>query len=332
MLKVVENAVAIRRFERQFLRSLKPHASATIPVRLGHPGASEQGKVVWSEGLQIWSFARKVEGLRYWHAFGIGRPAPGATVAITCEVNFPLCGIDRRTGGAFAADPEGRVFVVHRGKLGGARKGVGKSLFESRYRGVWEVIDDGDGQSTVAVIGSLASPRFSRQLAQFVHKIAQLKEEAIERSTQTEIAFDEPTLREVLIGDPFPAAVPEQSAGCDQGLVIRDLAAALAARGLKVGNSDLWDLAARDRSGSVLALFQVRCDTDLAGLLASAGRLLLEAPALPSARLCLVTPAPLAGDLADRLKAAGVEGLPYRWEGDKSVFPGLEAFLTGARC
>jgi len=82
-----------------------------------------------------------------------------------------LAQIDRKTGGAFAEDHWGNVFVIHRGKIGGGKKGVGKSLFEQNYRGVWSLMEDGNSISEVAVIGNLKSGRFAPQAAQFVKKI-----------------------------------------------------------------------------------------------------------------------------------------------------------------
>ncbi len=104
MLKVVADESAIRRYQRQFVKTLRTPAEEMIPVKLGHPGASEKAKVAWSERLGIWFFSRKLPGSRYWNGFGIGRPEGGGNVAITCEINFPFYGIDRRTGGAFAQD------------------------------------------------------------------------------------------------------------------------------------------------------------------------------------------------------------------------------------
>jgi hypothetical protein len=224
MLKVVENEPAIRKYQRQFVRALKPIAEETIPVKLGHLGASEKVKVSWSERLGIWFFSRKVAGTRYWNAFGVGRPEVGAAIAITCEINFPLCGIDRRTGGAFAQDRAGQVFVVHRGKLGGGRKGIGKSLFEDRYRGVWEIMDDGGEETPVAVIGQINSPRLARAIAQFIRKISWIKEKASTRSSQTELTFDELRVREELIGARHCEPEREPGAECDRGLIVRDLA------------------------------------------------------------------------------------------------------------
>ena len=91
----------------------------------------------------------------------LGLPDGTSALPITCEINVPVAGIDRKLGGAFARNRDGRTFVVHRGLIGGAKKGVGKSLFASRFRGVWSALEEGRAVTPVAVIGELASPRFA---------------------------------------------------------------------------------------------------------------------------------------------------------------------------
>jgi hypothetical protein len=328
MLKVVENEPVIRRYQRHFTRGFKPLTDEVIPVELGHPGASVRAKVSWSERLGIWFFSRKVADHRYWHAFGVGRPEGGAHIPITCEINFPLCGIDRRTGGAFAEDGSGRVFVVHRGKLGGGRKGVGKELFENHYRGAWETMDDGGEETPIAVIGVLNSPRFARQIAQFVRKIARIKEAAAARSAQAELKFDELSLHEELIGAPCPDQERETGAECDHGLIVRDLAEALQGRNLRTGNDDCRDLLVMNREGRIRALFQVRTDMSLAGIHAGATQLLLNGLSLSGDPLLLLAlPRAPEEDLREKLKRLNIDLLIYGWEGDRAVFPGLTALL-----
>jgi len=328
MLKVVENEAAIRRYQRQFARALRTAAREQVPVKLGHPGASEKAKVAWSEELGIWSFSRKLAGSRYWNAFGVGRPAGGDSIAITCEINFPLYGIDRRTGGAFAQDRAGRVFLVHRGKLGGGRRGVGKSLFENHYRGLWEVMDDGGEETPVAIIGVLQSPRFARQIAQFVRKIARIKEGALARSSQVEIGFDEPALQEELIGERFSETQRETGAECDHGLIVQDLADALKGQGRRTGNDPCRDLLVQDPRGRIRAVFQIRTDMTLSGLHAAATRLLLNGLSLPeSPLLVLVLPSVPESALLEKLRRLNIELLPYAWQGDQAAFPELAALL-----
>ena len=328
MLKVVENEPAVRRYQRKFVGSFKPLTDEVIPVELGHPGASVRAKVAWSNRLGIWSFSRKIADHRYWHAFGVGRPEGGTRIPITCEINFPLCGIDRRTGGAFAEDGAGRVLVVHRGKLGGGRKGVGKGLFENQYRGAWEVMDDGGEETSIAVIGVLNSPRFARQIAQFVRKIARIKETASARSAQAEFRFDELTLREELIGDRFREQERETGAECDHGLIVRDLAEALRGWNLRTGNDGCRDLLVMNREDRIRAVFQVRTEMALSGIHAGATQLLLNGLSLPGDPLLLLAlPRPPEEPLREKLKRLNIDLLIYGWEGDRAVFPGLAGIL-----
>lgn len=328
MLKVIENEPAISKYQRQFIRAFRSQATETFSVTLGHPGASVKAKVAWSESLGIWFFSRKVAGSRYWNAFGIGRPVGGAAIAITCEINFPLCGIDRRTGGGFAQDRAGRILVVHRGRLGGGRKGIGKALFESRYRGVWETMDDGGEESSVAVIGQIESPRLARQITEFIGKIARIKEMASARSSQTELTFGELCLREELIGARYCEPERETGAECDRGLIVRDLAEALKKQGLRTGNDDHRELMVMDRENRILAIFQILTDMTASHLYARAMQLLLNAPTPPETpRLILVLPGNPDNTLREQFQRLGIKILTYVWQETGAVFPELDDFL-----
>jgi hypothetical protein len=328
MLKVVENEPAVRKYQRRFVGALKAATAETIPVRLGHPGASEKATVSWSERLGIWFFSRKVAGTRYWNAFGVGRPESGTAIAITCEINFPLFGIDRRTGGAFAQNRAGQTFVVHRGKLGGGRRGIGKSLFEESYRGVWELMDDGGEATPVAVIGAIDSPRLARQTAQFIRKIAQIKEKAATRSSQTELTLGELCLREELIGERHCEPQRDTGTECDRGLIVRDLAEALKKCGLRTGNDDHRELLVMGRENRILAIFQILTETTPAGLNAGAIQLLLNGSTTSDKpRLLLALPGTPDDDLREKLGRLGIGLLIYAWRGNSAIFPDLDGLL-----
>ena len=328
MLKVVENEAAIRRYQRHFVRGFRPLVSKVIPVELGHPGASVRVKVGWSEHLGIWIYSRKIADHRYWNAFGVGRPESGSRTAITCEINFPLCGIDRRTGGVFAEDGPGRVFVVHRGKLGGGRRGVGKGLFENHYRGVWQVMADGDEETPVALVGVLDSPRFARQIAQFVTKIVRIKETA-SISQQGELGLETLSLREELVGELRRPWERETGTACDRGLVIRDLSDAIRAKGFGTGNDGSRDLLVMNRKGSIRAVFQVRTEVSMSGILAGAMQLLIHNPDLPeNALLILALPRAPEEGLREKLGRLNIGLMVYGWQGDRALFPDLPALLS----
>jgi len=175
MLKVITDRTAIKKYSGQFNKKFRPFVDQEMKIKIGHQGASFPARVLWSTELDMWKFSKVVKDVRYWNAFGIGKPGTAGILSIASEINFPWAQIDRKTGGAFAEDHWGNVFVIHRGKIGGGKKGVGKSLFEQNYRGVWSLMEDGDAISQVAVIGNLKSDRFALQTAQFVKKIEILK-------------------------------------------------------------------------------------------------------------------------------------------------------------
>ncbi len=327
MLKILEDEAAIRRGQRQFTRSFKPFADEKITVKIGHPGASFRAGVLWSERLGIWFFSRKMSQDRYWNVFGIGRPKEGIDPSIACEINFPLQGIDRKTGGALAEDREGRIFVVHRGKIGGGRKGIGKTLFEDRYRGVWVRAQDGDEETTVALIGAPASSRFARKVMQFVRKIDSMKAAAASsRRRQMEIAFSEHDFREERVGEKYGRFERDLEAESDRDLVVRDLSEVLRREGCRIGNDDTCDLFVLGTANRAGAVFGVCSSVSPAALYAEAARLLLAGRSRPgNPRLLLAVPAGAEIDDKEKLEGLNIELVAYEWQRDGAVFPGLNA-------
>jgi hypothetical protein len=331
MLKVLDDESAIKKYRRQFIKSFKPHISAKIPVNLGHPGATVKAKVFWSDSLGIWMFHEKISDSRYWHAFGTGKPSESSHIPITCEINFPIRGIDRRVGGAMAADRYGRIFVVHRGKIGGGQKGIGKALFEDHYRGVWATMEDGSVDTTVALIGELNSARFVRQITQFVRKVDKVKDLISSRSSQLEITFNELSFREELIGEANDSMEHDPKAKCDHGLVVMDLYTALNRHGCKAGNDLTRDLFIVNAEGKVVVVFHVVTDVSTATLNSGTAQMLISNIDLPERpRLILTVPDNVDEALEAKLKKLGVDILVYEWQENSAVFPGLPVLICKA--
>jgi hypothetical protein len=330
MLKVIADQPAIKKYAGQFNKKFKPFVDENIKVKLGHQGAGFPAKVLWSEELGIWKFSQTVKEVRYWNAFGIGKPGTSSVLSIASEINFPWTQIDRKTGGAFAEDAWGNIFVIHRGKIGGGRKGVGKSLFEHNYRGVWSFMEDGDSISQVAVIGDLKSCRFALQAAQFVKKIEIMKLSAA-ASAQTEMDFSEITFREDLIGSAIPLPEDEIVSACDHDLVVSDLAARLKRQKIKIGNDTESELFTVDTSENRISyIFEVLTDTKEKSVLAAAGKLLLQTSAAALNPLpVLVLPEDKMSHYEQELKRINISVLGFRWQEEKVIFSGLEKIKIG---
>jgi hypothetical protein len=325
MLKVIEEQPAIKKYAGQFNKKFKSFIDEEIKVKLGHQGAGFPAKVLWSKSLGIWKFSRTVKEVRYWNAFGVGKPGASSVLSIASEINFPWAQIDRKTGGAFAEDACGNVFVIHRGKIGGGKKGVGKSLFEHNYRGVWSFMEDGDSISQVAVIGALNSPRFALQAAQFVKKIEILKSTAAP-STQTEMNFSEISFREDLVGSAPILAEDEISLACDHDLVVGSLAALLQRQKIKIGNDTESELFTVDPSENRISyIFEVLTDTKEKNVLAAAAKLLLQTSAAALNPLpVLILPEDKVNSYAQELQRINISVIGFHWQEEKVVFSGLD--------
>ena len=324
MLKVIDDEKMIRKYVRLFTKSFKPFIDESIKVKLGHQGASFGANVSWSKKMGIWIFSQATKDIRYWNAFGTGKPREADHLPITAEINFPWAGIDRKTGAAFAQDAWNRVYVIHRGKIGGGKKGIGKSLFEENYRGVWAWMEDGGTLTQVAVIGALGSQRFAMQAAQFIGKIERLKTKA-SLSLQTSLNFAEVSFHEELVGNPPSLPLDELTCACDHGLIISHLAALLHRWKFKIGNDMNHELfLMHPASNTVSHILAVSADSHEKSVLSAATKLLLlqsAEPSQPSA--ILIMPEDGMNLYMQQMQRIHIEVFGYRLEGERIIFPDL---------
>jgi hypothetical protein len=148
---------------------------------VGYQGSSEEANLLWHRDLQVWVLlqADRLDS-RYWCAFGVDDPQPASMLSITCEINSPKEGIDRRCAGLFVRGANGNVFLAHSGKVGGGRPGIGKTAFLN-HLGHDEVMSvrfpDGKERDYI-VLGRIDDSHLRHRLAAFVHSVAQFKEAA----------------------------------------------------------------------------------------------------------------------------------------------------------
>lgn len=140
-------------------------------------GGNLEADVRWSRSLDLW-FASEPLHNRQWYCWGFGDPGliPRGKFVPIVETNPPHEGINRSIAGAFATDETGVVHLVHRGGVGGGRKGVGKRAFlqsvELPLARAW----DGDRETGVLDLGGVSERTFLRNVSRFVLQVAMFKE------------------------------------------------------------------------------------------------------------------------------------------------------------
>lgn len=176
MLEVLNKKDEIQTAQSKFQEVMSRVANLFPKIEVGWQGESRVEEAMVSSKLGLWYVMRRLEN-RFWNVFGKAdsKWSPSQLNNIIVEINSPFAGIRRSIGGAFARDRSGTVFLIHRGKIGGGRAGIGKTLFEEHYEGNWENVADGDRTSRVVVIGAIDEADFPQKVAKFALEVERIK-------------------------------------------------------------------------------------------------------------------------------------------------------------
>ena len=173
IMLLLTNQQEIKNAQHEFIMRLEEHCDKQIPVKLGYQGGYEECSINWSQALGLWFHSNKIEGSRYWNVFGLSNVAPqqNSMLSIVCEINPPVEGLNRRVQGAFVQDDNDHILLVHRGKIGGGKPGIGRKLFFENYQGKVREIND----VKFIVIGDIISPDFINNIKYFVQEVDRIK-------------------------------------------------------------------------------------------------------------------------------------------------------------
>lgn len=328
-LRIIADADIMKEARNQMISAFRRDGAERVSTVIGYPGGNQSSKVYWAEDLGIWLACEVIEKSRYWNAFGTWNPKQNKTVPICCEINFPLSGIDRRIGGAVAEDERGRLFLVHRGHIGGGRKGIGAELFWKHFDGKPSIVVDGDRETELVVVGSIESPRLLRQIQFFVREVERIKKLA--HSPDDHASPDNAGGESVEIqdiGEEFErtktyTVTPNIDAACDHAIIVNRLRQRLRKQGYSTGKDRFRDLYVH-RNGGITSLFEVKPDTSTTSIYTAVGQLLIYSVVQTSKpKLVFVAPEELSVQARIKLEKIGIDVLGYRWLDGEPDFPGL---------
>jgi hypothetical protein len=302
MLRAVGEPRRIERAIKRLQGALKGIPSRG--VRLTWRGGELRTTIHWARDDAYW-WAVEPRPARDALLLGHAPDAPTKRESITCEINLPRTGADRKVAGIIAADERGALYLAHSGRL--SKSGFREFLAD----GVWRKLGWPDGEETEAlVIAPLDSPRLTRLLGQFVDAVRRFK------------AGEPPMARTGLCVE--PSIADSANAACDRRLVDVALHEELAKRGLFGGAEDLFSLRG-ERPQPLFALVANGGPEELAMAVGSLS--LASARGGPDVRAILVAPAALADPDSDALQALPFAFVRFRWRGARAVFDGLDDAL-----
>ena len=334
MWKVVEGRHEIQAAQRRLQAFLGNAASVRTVCWAGYQGGKMTIKANWSDRLAIW-FASQVMAdepiPRYWNAFGTTKPSHDAMMDITCEINFPLSSIRRQVGGAFARDDTGEIHIVHRGRIGGGRKGIGQSSFFRYFRGETLSVLDGAVETRVALVADLNSPRIVAQIAGFVREVERIKDFISQKDTTEQ--GDEETSHDWKVSF---TEEPESRRGyktsgwqqpsADHGLIVNDLARRLEALGYNVGN-DVRDLFVFGDDRKVRILFEVKTGVSTTDIYQAIGQLFFYTVDETNRPVLVLVSPPIDEKVGGSLQRLGLRHVSYRFKDSDVIFLGLDELL-----
>ena len=171
-LQDVHRKRAVDEAIRKVLRAVRSGATRVPGCRPGFQGGHLEDTAWWRPDLGIWCVYVLLDN-RHWLAFGTTAPAgPGATMPITCEINPPVVGVNRRCSGLVAKREDGTVFLCHSGRINVTRRKANSPSFHEYLRGrkFRRASSTGpDGRSRdVVIVGAVEDPGFAGDLARFV--------------------------------------------------------------------------------------------------------------------------------------------------------------------
>jgi hypothetical protein len=323
ILEVLEDKKSIEEAENLLIAKLSVFADKKGIISVGYQGASERLSASWSNKLGIWWITEKSEN-RFWNAFGTREPKWASSFShnIVCEINPPFEGINRSISGIFAEDPSGKLYLLHRGRIGGGRVGIGKSKFEDDFNGDWSIVRDGIELSRVALIAAFDSPLFAESVSDFVHQV-----EAIKISPTKATAVKAPisipnSFKEEFYGKRKTQSISSKyEAECTHGLIVSRLRKLLIKKGLTIVNNVAIDLLSIDLNGKPLTLFEVKTDCSTTNIYGAIGQLLYHSTNLSEkCTLVAVFPKDIDNDTKAILQKMKIKLLTYEWVDNLPLF------------
>lgn len=324
MLRIVENRRRVRFLEKSLRERLFDAADeGPLKLNLGFRGGQIPSKVVWFRE-ENWWFAFEDLTNRYWNGFGLGDPfTDNRAQALVVELNPPKEGVNRQIQGAFAEDEQGRVFLVHRGKLGGGREGIGKGFLTWYPKDAYRLMSDGDLETPVLVAGCLDAVDLLPSLKKFVD-LAHTYKDGGRAPTSSGIGLGGEYRPEFSGRKTYRRTEAEVEAEWRHGTVVAALHAGLKELGITGRKDQARDLFLVE-DGLSTVLFEVKTSTDTQSIYTAVGQLYWHSEA--ATRKIAVLPRPLLSSAREQLTRLMIECIEYDWNDGKPEILGLATLL-----
>lgn len=200
MLRIVKTKRETKVCQKLLNTVLNESLNSKAKFKIGFQSGSLDCSVKYDSA--IWFTGKEItEGSpRFWNGFGLtANLKKEKSNNIVVEINIPTNGLNRRVSGIFAIDDETEsVFLLHRGRVGGGRRGIGKKAFINWYSQQFIKVRNDSEIEEALLVGEILKKDFIRNLAGFIQNIANFKlfatsDEVNEASFLSDVELEEKT-------------------------------------------------------------------------------------------------------------------------------------------
>jgi 5-methylcytosine-specific restriction enzyme A len=173
------------RAEKAFRKALAKRAESTVKVpgiNLPTPGGTAENETLIFLTKSLWHLSTPLEQKKWWHPFGFDQPErlkKAKSSRMIVQFSRTRSGYSARLGAFFAADTKGTIYLVHSGKIGGGKKGVGRTAFiESLGSGAIAIElhqKNKVAPMLVAFCSAITSPDIVRDIEKFTTAVYRFK-------------------------------------------------------------------------------------------------------------------------------------------------------------
>ncbi len=328
-LECIEDRMEIQRCQNALVKRLTEALPSEKMLKLGHQGDYIENQVHFKKRDGLWFSWKSLEEAgvpRYWNGFGISLKSGSADIVV--EINPPLEGVKGQVAGLFAKDPQGWRYLIHRGRIGGGRKGVGLNAFWEWYRGSGVNILTKSNHSFEALYVCCVDSRDAvDNVYRFVREVKQFKDEVKEGSNSRVPGQGLPqtlSYNPEFFGRKRGGARRISDHFSWHGRVVDALYQSLAQEygAYQIFNTREIDLGVHGPNEPV-AIYEVKTTCSSQSIYTGIGQLFFHTSGLEASRKVLVVPRSELGDeIRNIIESMGIKVLSYRFARNRVQFEG----------
>jgi len=187
-MQALESREEIAAAQRELLQRFSDRGAERSDQQINYTTKPKEVSVLWIPELDLWVATSELPN-RLRNAFGTGRPS-GSALQYVVHISSPKAGANSHVSGLFVRDDNGRVFLAHDGRIGGGRKGIGRSELFAHLDVTPESVRCGEREREVLVIGDVSSPELPDRIADFMVRVRELRGSGAAEEAEEEDRWD----------------------------------------------------------------------------------------------------------------------------------------------